>query len=316
MAGVRLGAACAATAVGAGLVVRRCRGFGAAAAARARRGLAGGVLPGKPLTACWRTSISALQLVEQAVYLGLLARHRVRDGLTDLLEDFVHTEERNVKTGKAGSGREASDTSTDRFRRGNGGGTCGRGEWTQHGKPLPVAWHAQPPAREGQVGPFRVAERPVVPGKPGNAGGGKGPRRRARASVGRWQVASTAARSETPNGRACPRPRSEAVRPVPGEHPARPLAGGSGLPSQLPAEARRGDRHRGARRSPAGVVQFGEVGRQRRVVEFAPGEPSVQPSQRASVRPSCVRADGGLDQAGRGLCRPPDRGLFGIDSGE
>ena len=36
------------------------------------------------------------QLVEQAVYLGLLARHRVRDGLTDLLEDVVHTEERNV----------------------------------------------------------------------------------------------------------------------------------------------------------------------------------------------------------------------------
>ena len=66
LAGVRLGAACAATAVGAGLVVRRCRGFGAAAAAaaaaRARRGLAGGVLPGKPLTACWRTSISARSL--------------------------------------------------------------------------------------------------------------------------------------------------------------------------------------------------------------------------------------------------------------
>ena len=30
-------------------------------------------------------------------------------------------------------------------------------------------------AREGQAGPYGVAERPVVPEKPGNAGGGKGP---------------------------------------------------------------------------------------------------------------------------------------------
>ena len=33
----------------------------------------------------------------------------------------------------------------------------------------------QPDAREGQAGRDGVAERPVVPGKPGNAGGGKGP---------------------------------------------------------------------------------------------------------------------------------------------
>jgi len=33
----------------------------------------------------------------------------------------------------------------------------------------------QPDAREGQGGRLGVAERPVVPGKPGNAGGGKGP---------------------------------------------------------------------------------------------------------------------------------------------
>src|SRR5262249_55202535 len=33
----------------------------------------------------------------------------------------------------------------------------------------------QPDAREGQAGPPGVAERPVVPPKPGNAGGGKGP---------------------------------------------------------------------------------------------------------------------------------------------
>ena len=33
----------------------------------------------------------------------------------------------------------------------------------------------QPDAREGQAGRVRVAERFVVPVKPGNAGGGKGP---------------------------------------------------------------------------------------------------------------------------------------------
>src|SRR5437762_3893569 len=33
----------------------------------------------------------------------------------------------------------------------------------------------QPDAREGQAGRTGVAERPVVPMKPGNAGGGKGP---------------------------------------------------------------------------------------------------------------------------------------------
>lgn len=34
----------------------------------------------------------------------------------------------------------------------------------------------QPDAREGQAGPPGVSERPIVPSKPGNAGGGKGPR--------------------------------------------------------------------------------------------------------------------------------------------
>ena len=33
---------------------------------------------------------------------------------------------------------------------------------------------ARPTPTGPQAGPFRVAERPVVPGKPGNAGGGKG----------------------------------------------------------------------------------------------------------------------------------------------
>ena len=34
----------------------------------------------------------------------------------------------------------------------------------------------QPDAREGQAGPPGESERPIVPSKPGNAGGGKGPR--------------------------------------------------------------------------------------------------------------------------------------------
>ena len=63
-------------------------------------------------------------------------------------------------TGKTGSGREASDAGTDRFRRGIGGGTHGRGRWTQHGKPWRWRGTRQPTAREGRVGPFRVAERP------------------------------------------------------------------------------------------------------------------------------------------------------------
>jgi hypothetical protein len=50
------------------------------------------------------------------------------------------------------------------------------GDGTQHGKPATAAGRdLQPDAREGEAGPGRVAERPVVPEKPGNAGGGKGP---------------------------------------------------------------------------------------------------------------------------------------------
>src|SRR5258705_9338681 len=46
---------------------------------------------------------------------------------------------------------------------------------TQHGKPQGVVSDDQPEAREGQAGRPGVAERIVVPLKPGNAGGGKGP---------------------------------------------------------------------------------------------------------------------------------------------
>ena len=63
------------------------------------------------------------------------------------------------------------------------------GGGTQHGKPDAAEGHDLPPdAREGQAGPGRVAERLVVPTKPGNAGGGKGPQFKdnaARRRVGR-----------------------------------------------------------------------------------------------------------------------------------
>src|SRR5207249_7054029 len=53
--------------------------------------------------------------------------------------------------------------------------SCTQGKRTKHGKPLGVVSDDQPEAREGQAGRPGVAERFVVPLKPGNAGGGKGP---------------------------------------------------------------------------------------------------------------------------------------------
>ena len=61
---------------------------------------------------------------------------------------------------------------------------CCTGDPTQHGKPR-AAGRGQPGAREGQTGPPGVAERPVVPMKPGNAGGGKGPEFKDRARRGK-----------------------------------------------------------------------------------------------------------------------------------
>jgi hypothetical protein len=52
---------------------------------------------------------------------------------------------------------------------------CTQGKRTQHGKPQGVVSDDQPDAREGRAGRRGVAERFVVPLKPGNAGGGKGP---------------------------------------------------------------------------------------------------------------------------------------------
>src|SRR5712692_9217461 len=52
---------------------------------------------------------------------------------------------------------------------------CTQGKRRQHGKPQGVVRDDQPDTREGQAGRPGVAERFVVPLKPGNAGGGKGP---------------------------------------------------------------------------------------------------------------------------------------------
>ena len=63
----------------------------------------------------------------------------------------------------------------------------------------------------------------------------------------------------------------------------------------------------------AGVVQFGKVGSEVRVVELAAVEPRVEPPQRASVGAAGILADGGLDQAARGRLRPADHGLLGVE---
>ena len=52
---------------------------------------------------------------------------------------------------------------------------CIQGAPSQHGKPQRVVEGHQPETREGQSGPYGVADRLVVPVMPGNAGGGKGP---------------------------------------------------------------------------------------------------------------------------------------------
>src|SRR5229473_1497996 len=69
---------------------------------------------------------------------------------------------------------EMSEEYAQLLHRGSGGSMYTR-KRTQHGKPQRVIRDDQPDAREGQAGRAGVAERPAVPLKPGNAGGGKGP---------------------------------------------------------------------------------------------------------------------------------------------
>jgi hypothetical protein len=89
---------------------------------------------------------------------------------------------------------------------------CTQGKRAQHGKPLGVISDDQPDAREGQAGRLGVAERFVVPGKPGNAGGGKGPQFKAGARRGEesgdWATYKTPENfSEAADGVTRKRPR-------------------------------------------------------------------------------------------------------------
>ncbi len=72
--------------------------------------------------------------------------------------------------------QELKSEHTLRFRRGSGDGMHVLGDLAQHGNPRSVEGRDfQPDAREGQAGLGGVADRPVVPLTPGNAGRGKGP---------------------------------------------------------------------------------------------------------------------------------------------
>jgi len=65
---------------------------------------------------------------------------------------------------------------TSQFRRGNGIGMPRQTTSSTREASAVRGRYLQPDSREGSAGPMtEVAERFVVPSKPGNAGGGKGP---------------------------------------------------------------------------------------------------------------------------------------------
>src|SRR6266849_10098900 len=78
-------------------------------------------------------------------------------------------------SGKADTAGRSERSSTPRRCAGVVATACTQGKRTKHGKPQSVVSEDQPEAREGQAGRPGVAERFVVPRKPGNADGGKGP---------------------------------------------------------------------------------------------------------------------------------------------
>jgi hypothetical protein len=77
--------------------------------------------------------------------------------------------------GKAKVAGEVNDRSTQRSHRGNGDGTQTQEKHATREAPAVAVRDRQPDAREGQAGPCGVTERSVVPSKPDNSGGGKGP---------------------------------------------------------------------------------------------------------------------------------------------
>ena len=79
---------------------------------------------------------------------------------------------------KYGEGRSRWESTSERSQRscrGIGDGMQTQGIRRNTGSPSGDPVVGQPVARESQAGPFGVAERLVVPRKPGNTGGGKGP---------------------------------------------------------------------------------------------------------------------------------------------
>src|SRR4051812_42080838 len=80
--------------------------------------------------------------------------------------------------GESREGRSRWERTSERAHRscrGIGDGMQTKGTRRNTGSPGGDRRSDQPATRESQAGPFGVAERLVVPRKPGNAGGGKGP---------------------------------------------------------------------------------------------------------------------------------------------
>jgi len=87
-----------------------------------------------------------------------------------LMQELTH---RNI--GESRSQWERTSERAHGSYRGSGDGMQTQGTRRNTGNPSGDRSLGQPAPRESQAGPFGVAERPVVPRKPSNSGGGKGP---------------------------------------------------------------------------------------------------------------------------------------------
>ncbi len=77
--------------------------------------------------------------------------------------------------GRPPSDGEEAASAPIRSRRGSGVGMYAEEVERNTGSPMGEERGPQPDSREGQAGPYGVAERPVVARKLGNASGAKGP---------------------------------------------------------------------------------------------------------------------------------------------
>jgi len=92
------------------------------------------------------------------------------------LEKVVAKVDPNALSGKTDTAVGMSEETSCSCCAGVVATACTQGKRRQHGKPFNVVGcDDQPEVGDDQIGRYRVAERPVVPMKPGNAGGGKGP---------------------------------------------------------------------------------------------------------------------------------------------